>query len=402
MLSELLNLSELSIEKAVLKETNIRIFAVSHQQTRQCKHCGCDCDKVNQKTYREIKDLPISGRSVQITLTVRVFKCLKCAKTFAETFDFVRPGQRMTIRYEENVYKRFKSTDLTAIMLQENLSWKTLQNILRHYFYKTVDMKSKFDSVKNIGIDEIALHKGHRDFVIVLVDLDTGDLLDIVKGRTKAVLKAYFEAKGVDFCAKIENFAADFWEGYHNVAKEMLPNATRIGDRFHFMSKVQDAVDATRKAMRKAEETKKSPLLVHSKYIFLKNPKKLKPAQKEQLALIRAEPLFAELVAIYDLKNDFHNLFNRRISGKQAEDAFDEWIDKAKALNNEIITKMLTFFTTWRTTVLNYFQNRYSTGRVEGTNNKLKMIKRKAFGFNNFENFRIKCLFECNYKPFTS
>lgn len=402
MLLELLNLTELSIEKTELKGTHLRIFAVSNQQTRKCTRCGCECDKVNQKTYREIKDLPIFERTVQITLTVRVFKCLKCAKTFAETFDFVRPNQRLTIRYEKNIYKRLKGSDLTAIMQQEELGWKTLQNILRYYLPRTVDMQGKFDSVKSIGIDEIALHKGHRDFVIVLVDLDTGDLLDILNGRKKTDLIAYFKAKGADFCAKIENFAADFWEGYHNVAKEMLPNATRIGDRFHFMSKIQDALDANRKAARTATETKHLAILKRAKFILLKNIKNLKPKQKAQLALLRAEPLLADLIAIYDLKNDFHHLFNRKLNEKQAIAAFDEWLAKAKAQNNEILTKTLAFFTTWRTTVLNYFKNRYSTGAVEGTNNKLKMIKRKAFGFNNFENFRIKCLFECNYRPFTS
>lgn len=402
MLSELLNLSELSIEKTVIKGTHLRIFAISNQQTRNCTRCGCECDKVNQKTYREIKDLPISELTVQITLTVRVFKCLKCAKTFAETFDFVRPAQRLTIRYEKSVYKRLKGSDLTAIMQQEGLAWKTLQNILRHYLPQTVDMQSKFDNVKSIGIDEIALHKGHRNFVIVIVDLDTGDLLDILPFRKKAELKAYFEAKGAEFCAKIANFAADFWEGYHNVAKEMLPNATRIGDRFHFMSQIQDALDAARKAARSAEDTKKLLVLLRLKYILLKNPKKLKIKQKEQLAELRKEPLLASLVAIYDLKNEFHNLFNRKMKAKQAAKAFDEWIDKVKEQKNDNLTKMLSFFNTWRTTVLNYFKNRYSTARVEGTNNKLKMIKRKAFGFNNFENFKIKCLFECNYRLFTS
>lgn len=401
MISELFNLAELSIAKIIIKEQYVRIFAVSKASTRCCKHCGCECDKVNQKTYREIKDLPISGRSVQITLTVRVFKCLKCAKTFAETFDFVRPGQHLTIRYEEDLYKRMKSTDLTALMRQENIDWRTLQNILRHYFPKTVDMQSKFDRVKSIGIDEIAQRKGHRNFLIVLVDLDTGDLLDILEGRTKAILKAYLEEKGIDFCAKIQNFAADFWEGYHNIAKEMLPNATRIGDRFHFMSKVQDALDAVRKAFRKDEKTKELTILHKAKYIFLKNPSNLTAKQKTQLAEIRKEPLLAELVRLYDLKNEFHKLFNGKMTVKCGGKALDKWIEQVKAEKNEIFTKALGFFATWREPILNYFKDRYSTGRVEGTNNKLKMIKRKAFGFNNFNNFRIKCLFECNFHPFT-
>jgi transposase len=401
MLLTLLNLSELSIEKTTLKEGHIRLFVQSKETSRHCPHCNCECTKVNQTTYREIKDLPSFGRTVQLTLRVRVFKCLPCAKTFAETFDFVRPKQHLTRRYEENIYKRMKSTDLTAIAQQEKIAWKTLQNILRHYFYKTVDMEKKFASVTSIGIDEIALHKGHRDFVIVLVDLDTGDLLDILKGRTKAILKSYFEAKGSEFCAKIQNFAADFWEGYHNVAKEMLPNVTTIGDRFHFMGKIQDGLDKVRKAFRTAENTKGLKTLHKSKYVLLKNPKNLTAKQKTHLAELRAEPLLADLMQIYDLKNEFHVLFNKKMTVKQAEKGLDEWLVKATNTKNEIFAKALPFFTTWRTPILNYFKDRYSTGRVEGTNNKLKMIKRKAFGFNNFENFRIKCLFECNYNPFT-
>ena len=257
-------------------------------------------------------------------------------------------------------------------------------------------MAQKWRNVRNIGIDEIALLKGHKNFVIVIIDLDTGDLLDILEGRNKTLLINFFRSKGAEFCRQIQNFVSDFWKGYHNVALEVFENVTVTGDRFHAYSQLQDCIDTFRKALRRAEETKDLDVLKRAKYILLKNEKNLTDKQREQLAEMRKEPLLNDLMAAYDIKNEFRAIYEQKVTVERAKELVTKWKANVGTLKHEYLKPFITFLTKWEEPILNYFKHRHTTGKVEGTNNKLKMIKRQAFGFRNFDNFRIKCLIECN------
>ena len=396
IISRLFNIPELNIENIAIGATNIIIDVGSPKSSCKCKHCGEESTTVHQKSYRRVKDLPAFGLEVSLCVTVRQFYCPKCTKYSSETFDFVRPNKHLTIRYEEWLYKSITKTNVKAIAEREGLDWKTLQNIIRHYAPKTFNLVDLWRFVRQIGMDEIAIAKGHKNYVVVIVDLATGALLDILEGRKKVMLRDYFRAKGSEFCAQITDFASDFWKGYHDVAKEVFPNVQITGDRFHFYSHLQDTVDNTRKAAQRDPSTKDIEILKKSKFVLLKNTKNLNAKQKEQLAAMRKEPLLNPLIAIYDCKVKFRDIFEKKISLKKAKTLIDKWKKEAIALGNEYMTTFLTFLEKWEVPILNYFNKRLSTGRVEGTNNKLKMIKRQAFGFRNFENFRIKCLIECN------
>jgi transposase len=103
--SKIFNISELYIEEMQISDTKIRVFAKSNQESCTCNKCGARLEKVHQTSYREIEDLPILEKSVQITLRVRNFYCFECSKQTAESFSFVRPRCHQTIRYEKRLYK---------------------------------------------------------------------------------------------------------------------------------------------------------------------------------------------------------------------------------------------------------------------------------------------------------
>ena len=195
-ISKVFNISELNIENITISVENITIDVESPKSSRKCKHCGEDCTTVHQKSYRHVKDLPAFGREVSLCVKVRQFYCPKCDKHFSETFDFVRPNKHLTIRYEEWLYKSMTKTNVTAISEREGIDWKTLQNIIRHYAAKTFNLAELWRFVRQIGIDEIALSKGHKNYVVVLVDLETGALLDILEGRKKANATAKTSSPG--------------------------------------------------------------------------------------------------------------------------------------------------------------------------------------------------------------
>jgi transposase len=243
-----------------------------------------------------------------------------------------------------------------------------------------------YAGVKRIGIDEIALRKGHKDFVAVIVNLDTHEVLDLLENRTKAELVKYFKEKGAAFCASIEVFCSDMWDGYIETAKELFVNADIIVDRFHFFMHLQKVVDAVRKKLRK--DNPKQTEFKKIKWLFLKNAQDLSDKEKQQMQQLWTLPECGQLKQVYEMKNSFQAILEQNISIIDAQAKLQKWITQATNLGIDSLNKFVEMFGRWEKYILNYFKHRLSTGLIEGINNKIKLIKRRAYGFASFHNFR--------------
>jgi transposase len=243
-----------------------------------------------------------------------------------------------------------------------------------------------------MGLDEIAIRKGHKDFVAVVVNLDTGEVLDLLENRTKVELLAYFKEKGTEFCKQIEVFCSDMWDGYVETAKQLFVNADIIVDRFHFFSHLQKAVDTVRKKLRKDHPKKEE--LKKIKWVLLKNEIDLTQKEKEQLSQLWTFEECQILKNIYEAKNAFREILEQKINVNEAKIKLDKWVTNAKNLGIECLNKFLEMLGRWEKYLLNYFKFRLSTGIIEGINNKIKLIKRRTFGFASFGNFRRVVIIE--------
>jgi len=298
----------------------------------------------------------------------------------------------MTTRFEEFIYRRCIGVDLNYVRFQEDLCWDTVNRIFKKWANKRIKSCNLFEGVRALGIDEIALKKGHKNFVCVLVNLETGEVIDILEDRTKAALIPYFQGLGSDFCEGIEIFSSDMWEGYINTAKEVFPNASIVVDRFHFFAHLQKAVDSCRKALRRefpdAEELK------NVKWLFLKNKENLSLEQKQQIEVLLAHPTYEQLKEVYQAKESFRDILERNISPQQADKQLTQWVIQTLEKHNKYLNKFVNTFTNWYKYILNYFDGKWSNGMVEGINNRIKMMKRRAFGYNDFQSFRTRVLVE--------
>ncbi len=241
-------------------------------------------------------------------------------------------------------------------------------------------------------MDEIALRKGKGDYVVVVVNLETKEVLDILPSRLKSDLIAYFKAKGEAFCLQIEVFCSDMWEAYLETAKELFTNATIVVDRFHYFTYLQEVIDKLRKRYRKDQP--KDELLKKTKWLFLKNPQNLTKKEKETLANLWTFEQFKELKEVYDLKNEFRNILEQKNDQKTAKQLIENWIKTAKELALDFMDKFIAFYQKWQNYILNYFTFRTSTSIIEGINNKIKLIKRRGFGFASFNNFKSVVMIE--------
>ena len=356
-----------------------------------CGKCGKKCSRVKSYNERRVKDMPISGKIVILDLEVRQFEC-DCGSYFTESFRFVRPRKHLTRRYEEYLYDRCKGTELTYISDKEQLDWKTVNELFHYYSADEIAGRTDWSQVSHLALDEIALRKGHNDYVVVALDLQSGVILDLLKHRDKAFLINNFRSKGEAFCNQIEVFCSDMWTAYLSCAKEVFNNAVIVADRFHFFSKCQEGIDHARKSFRKAfpevEELKKL------KWALLKNPENLSVKEREKLRRAFEKKEHHLLRLTWDARNTLKDIFDGPFDIQQAEQLLEKWVEGVYQFKIRYFFKFVDFYQKWKPYILNYFKGKFSTGKLEGTNNKLKLIKRRAFGFLNFEHFRIRAMVE--------
>ena len=244
--------------------------------------------------------------------------------------------------------------------------------------------------VKVLGLDEIAQHKGHGSYRLIISAPELGIILDVLKERTKETLVQWFEARGEAWCAQVESCCADMWDAYHQAAAEKLPNAKRVVDRFHVMKNLTDAITKARRSIQSQADPATQALLKGSRWLLVKNPQNLDEEDRADLAkALAASP---ELRECYQLKEDFRLWFEQQQDPKSAEKELQAWIERVQASSLRALKAFVKTLQNWKESILNYFDGRHSNGFAEGVNLKIRLIHRRAFGYRNFEQFRLHIL----------
>ena len=211
---------------------------------------------------------------------------------------------------------------------------------------------------------------------------------------------------GLEVLEGIEEVSIDLWKGYKSLAAEIIPNAQIVADRFHVMAQINQELDGERKQEKRKivseikqaktpeEKLEKEIILAgitDSKYAILKNEKDLSDKQKDKLAQVKS--VSDRLKTMHQLKEEFRKIFEKTEKWTDGLLELGKWLSKAQKY---FVTSKSTIYR-WFDEILAYFDNRITSGVVEGINNKLKLIKRSGYGFTNFGNFRNSCLLNWHF-----
>jgi len=252
--------------------------------------------------------------------------------------------------------------------------------------------------LRRLGIDEIALHKGHQDFVVVLIDLDTHTLLDLAPSRQQADIQTVLQGWGSEVLSHIEEVSIDLSGNYRGLVQRLMPQAEIVADRFHVMKLVNEELNQARNAFQRqpdelpagvSPEAAKAALK-NSKYALLKPAETLTENQQEKLAEVKA--IAPKLALMHESKEAFRQLFQLEDPTAALLDLL-EWMATAQ----HRFPKAVATISRWFGEILQYFEHRTTNGVVEGINNRLKLIKRSGYGFRNFERFRLRCLISWHF-----
>jgi transposase len=358
----------------------------------QCPRCKKTTNKTHQNHWYMVRDIPMSDYQVFLKVNRRQLKCTECQTVFSEKLSFVKTRRTYTKRLANKVIKEVLETDVENAARRNRMTSSEIETILKELEKDLLKEKPK--QIKKLGIDEITQLKGGKNYAAILVDLETRRPIALLEKRNKAVIAEYLSSLGSEVLNQIEEVSIDLWVPYKSLIQEMMPNAQVVADRFHVMKQINQELDEKRKQEKRAalkiknrqEREAKLAGLTHSKYPLLKKKESLSEPEKSQIdSLQKAAP---ELGQMYRNKEAIRDIFESQITSDEAFLKLLEWTEAAyKFFPNSCRT-----ISRWIDEILAYFDHRTTQGIVEGINQKIKLIKRRAYGLTNFSSFRRRIL----------
>jgi hypothetical protein len=250
LMTKCLNLEELKvINFGFISDMNLVISVENKCQEVECPKCKKKTNRVNRNDSQIIRDLPMMGKIVYLKINRRQMRCQKCGHKFVEELGYVKKNRRFTNRMSEKIIKEVINSDIRNTAINNEISEEEIQTMLKHKGEELI--KEKPVGLKKLGIDEIALVKGQKNYCAVLVNIETGELIGILDSRKQEELIKYMKKWGEEVLSNIIEVSIDMWKPYKNVAEELMPQAEIVVDIFHLMKLVNEELDKARKKLKK-------------------------------------------------------------------------------------------------------------------------------------------------------
>lgn len=375
------------------RKQQLRVYCGPRHEEVACPRCGCLSRHPHQYDERTVRDMPAWGKRCYLRFRARRFKCEQCGRPFTETLPSVNTKAGVTWRYERYVFGLCRRTSIKAIAQHERLGYKAVEAI--YYRQATGEVTLGDDEVvKRLGMDEIALRKGHDQYNLVLIDLDLGRVLTLLPDRKKETLEAYLDTWSEEQRAGVKEVAIDMWEPYFLAAQAKLPNAMVTADRFHVMKNLNEHVSEARREIQRSAPVEEKEKLKGIRWLLVRNEADLTEEEKVRLGqACEASPL---LLKLHECREGFREIFESPLDLDAAAARLDGWIASVQAAGIKALETFVRTLRNWWQPILNYFRERTNSGPVEGTNNKIKLIKRVGYGYTNFRHFRTRVVTECD------
>ena len=384
------------ISQTVNTKGNI-VFTVRSTCTKTtCHKCGKDAKKpCGYSAVIEYKHTSILDTPVILRIKPVRYECEDCddRTTTTEKYDWVADGGKITKGLEEYLLRCVINSTIQDVARKERISYKTVQSMLNNLVNREVDWNQHSD-LDTIGIDEISNRKGHQDFIAVISAKDNrGNLsvLAVLDSRKKEDVLTFLKSIPDHLKKTVNQVCTDMYDGFVNAAIEVFGKQKVVVDRYHVAKLYRNALDSVRikemKRLKNILSAEKYSELEGMMWIFRKQHECLSKEEKCKLKTLYKHSPVLKQAHSYALK--LTHIFNTHHDRKSAMAKLDRWI---ASIEKSDLTCFNTFIKTLhkhKSSIANYFKNRATSGFVEGLNNKIKVIKRRCYGF-----FKTDSLFQ--------
>jgi len=362
---------------------------VQPRERLRCSECGSSAVHSQGHQDRFLQTVPVGLRPTFLLVKVARVLCLHCDHTRQVKVPFADPRRTYTHSFERYALELSKATTIQDAARHLDVSWDIIKDIQKRNLHRRFGRpKLKNLKDKEIAIDEIG--KGHAYFTVVL-DLRSGAVVYVGDGKGADALTAFWKRLRAAH-AKIKAVATDMSKAYIAAVRKNLPKAVHVFDHFHVIKLYNEKLSAFRRELyRELVDEDQRQILKGTLWLLLKNPENLDPLRNEKQRLEDALKLNTPLTIAYYLKEDLRQIW-RQTNKANARRVLADWIRRADASGIRMLQTFARTLEEHRDGILAFYDHRISTGPLEGINNKIKTMKRQAYGFRDKAFFKLKIL----------
>lgn len=363
---------------------NLEAFIEMPVKGHRCPHCGYTTTYIKDYRLQTVKDLTVAGKPLIVTVRKRRYICKECNSTFTENNPYIKRYCHYPQRfYFESIKETLTLQSFTSIARRVGVSVSSIIRWFDNINYPKAELPSC------IAIDEFKGNAGGEKFQCNLADPVKHKIIDILPNRDSEDLCKHFLEYTYDERAKVKKVVMDLSTLFRSVAKKLFPEAKIIADKFHVIRVVINSLENVRKRIQKEFHDAKRKWFKRSRHLLLKPEYKL--TDEDKIELNRMLNSSSELEKAWLLKELFYEIFKEK-ERKAAKRQLRDWLLLAAELSVPEFQHCITTFTNWSTEIANIVGENISNGFIEGSNNKIKVLKRISFGFQNFRRSRNRIL----------
>jgi transposase len=362
-------------------------------------HVACRiCNKKIYKQHgvyreRKLKHLPAFGTNTFIIYSPHRYICedFQDNPTTTATPSWHSQNGLHTTEYENHLLMELVNSTIADVAIKECITEDAVLRVV----IRRIASKVNWNDIKSlgvIGIDEISLKKGYKDFVTIITSRVDGKitLLAVLDGRKKAIIKGFLKEILIKLRKTIITVCIDMYDGYINAVNEVFKGKVMVVvDRFHVAKLYRTELDKFRqktlKQLKQELTIQQYDQIIGATRILRKVNECLTEDEKRIVNLLFSYA--PELMEAYALAIKLTQTFNTHLSKEDAVVKFNEWIALGSKSKLICFNKFITTLRKWKNEIANYFVNRHTSVFVEGLNNKIKVLKRRCYGIYNLKHF---------------
>ena len=351
-----------------------------------CRHCPRPCHKIHDKAARRVRDRDLFEYRVSVQVPIRRLRCHRCGVA-REALEWLSPRSRMTCRFQQYVGALLRLLPIHHVAQLTGLNWHTLKALDKARLAREVTPPD-LSRVRYLAMDEFALYRGHR-YASVVMDAERTQVLWIGEGRSREAIRPFFEWLG-EHCHHIEAVAMDMNSAMDLEVQAHCPKAQVVYDLFHVVAKFgREVIDRVRvdQANLLRHDKRARRTIKRARWILLRNAENLREDQSDQLRELLA--INQPLMLVYILKDQLKRLWYAR-NLRAARWRFTHWINLALSSGIQPLVHFAQRLMRYANGIIASARYPLNTSVLEGVNNRIKVIKRMAYGYRDHSYFFLK------------
>ena len=386
---KLLDLQGIILKKEKYSKNLIELWVECLLKEHICPSCNSSTSRVHDYYTRSFNHIMVGKRTTKIYYKQRRYVCLHCGKRFAENNSFIQKFYRHSNDVVNSVFDDLTSIkNLSQIGNDNNMSSQNVSRLMNKFmpiFHNTTSLPEA------IGIDEFRGNSGGNKFQVVITDLKTHKVIDVISDRSEDALYNFF--RKISNPKNVKLVAMDLSLFFKKIIADVFPNAKIIADTFHFTRLMHWALDNVRKEVQKGLPKDMRIYFKRSRSVLHKRINDLNPDEYNQLTNML--DYNENLRWAYSIVQNLFEIIDEKNPDKKVA-LFKEFMTYASNCDLPEFNKHIQTYFKWHKYIINSFYTNYSNGITEGLNTKIKTLKRVSFGFRNFQNFRLRILMACS------